>query len=221
MDQAAAATQLNVRAKTSERSSRYGSTSSVLHEVTCFHGDFITIKDLSTQLGDRGFGMLLFLFALPNTIPLPLPGISTITGLPLIFIAAQLMLGKSSVWLPNWLANKQIPMGTLRLSLQKLLPWVVKLEKFVKPRLDVITTRNFERFAGGIIFVLAVLLALPVPLGNLPLGIAMAVLALGLTERDGFVMITGWLLTVLALCFFVMLVRGYLWIFWQLISGFF
>lgn len=69
--------------------------------------------------------------------------------------------------------------------------------------------------------ILALLIALPIPLDNLPLGIAMAVLALAITERDGIVMITGWLFTIFALCFFTALVSGYALIFWKLVSGLF
>lgn len=219
MDQAAVSTHLMAPSTAKTRSSRYRSTSDILHDFVGFHGETISIRDLSAQLGDRGFGLMLLLFALPNTIPLPIPGISTLTSLPLIFFAAQLCLGKERIWIPRWLADRQIPMSSLRLFIQKSLPWLRRLEKFVKPRLDKITTRSFERFAGGLMLVLALLIALPIPLGNLPLGIAMAVLSLAIIERDGVVMITGWLFTIFALCYFAALISGYAWGIWQLISG--
>lgn len=221
MDQTATATRLMVPSKAKVRSSRHRSTSDILHDVVGFHGETISIRDLSAQLGDRGFGLMLLLFSLPNTIPLPIPGVSTLTSLPLIFFSAQLCLGKERIWLPNWLADRQIPMSSLRPLIQKSLPWLMKLEKLVKPRLDKITTRSFERLAGGLMLILALLIALPIPLGNLPLGIAMAVLALAITERDGIVMITGWLFTIFALCYFSALISGYAWVIWQLVSGLF
>lgn len=221
MDQAAAATRLMVPPTAKARSSRHRSTSDILHDVVGFHGETISIRDLSAQLGDRGFGLMLLLFALPNAIPLPIPGVSTLTSLPLIFFGAQLALGKERIWLPHWLADRHIPMNSLRPLIQKSLPWLMKLEKVIQPRLDKITTRRFERLAGGLILVLALLIALPVPLGNLPLGIAMAVLALAITERDGIVMITGWLFTIFALCYFTALISGYAWVIWQLVSGLF
>ena len=221
MDQATTASQIIVLPTMNERGSRYQSTSSILHELKGFHGDSISISDIAAQLGDRGFGLMHLLFALPNTIPLPIPGVSTVTGMPLIFFASQLCLGRQRIWLPGWVANRQIPMSKLRPLIQKSLPLLVRLEKMVKPRLDKITTRNFERFAGGLILLLALLIALPIPLGNLPLGIAMAVLALAITERDGIVMITGWLFTVFALCYFTALISGYAWVIWQLVSGLF
>lgn len=198
-----------------------GSTSNILREFTQLDAETITIGDVSAQLGERGFGILLLLLALPNTIPLPIPGMSTITGLPLIFLAGQRMLGKERIWMPRWIADRQIPTGGLRASIEKILPWLMKLENVVRPRFEVLTTGKYERFAATLIFILAALIALPVPFGNLPLGIAMAVLALAICERDGIVMITGWLFAIIGLCFFAALIHGYAWVWWQLVSGFF
>lgn len=221
MDQTATATRLMAPSQAKTRSSRHRSTSDILHDIVGFHSETISIRDLSGQLGDRGFGLMLLLFSLPNTIPLPIPGVYTLTSLPLIFFSAQLCLGKERIWLPNWLADRQIPMSSLRPLIQKSLPWLMKLEKLVKPRLDKITTRSFERLAGGLMLILALLIALPIPLGNLPLGIAMAILALAITERDGIVMITGWLFMIFALCYFAALISGYAWVIWRLVSGLF
>lgn len=221
MDQTTAATRVMALAHTTSHTHHQRSTSAIFQELANFQGEAILLRDLSERLGDRGFGLMLLLFALPNTIPLPIPGISTITSLPLIFFSAQLCLGKDRLWLPRWLAERQIPMSTLRPLIQKSLPWLIKLEKVVKPRFHKITTRRFERLAGGLMLLLAILIALPVPLGNLPPGIAIVVLALAITEQDGKLMITGWLFTIFALCYFTALVSGYAWMVWRLVSGLF
>lgn len=210
-----------VRSPKKVRNSLHRSTSDILREVIEFDGDTMSIRDLSAQLGDRGFGLILLLFSLPNAIPLPIPGISTVTSLPLIFFSAQLCLGKERIWLPRWLADRKIPINGLRPLIQKSLPLLVKLEKVIKPRLDAITTRRFERLAGGLMLILALLIALPIPLGNLPLGVSMAVLSLAITERDGIVMITGWLLTIFSLFFLAALIKGYAWIVWRMVSRLF
>lgn len=203
------------------RCSRYRSTSDIIRELAAYEGAAIRISDLSERLSDRGFGFMLLLFALPSAIPIPIPVVSMLTSLPLLFFAVQLCLGKERIWLPHWLADRHIPMISLRRLIQKSLPLLMRLEKVVKPRLDTITTRQFERLAGMLILLLAFLIALPVPLGNFPLGVAIVFLALAISERDGVMMITGWLFTVFALCFFAALVAGYGWILWQLVGGLF
>ncbi|MBN9010426.1 MAG: exopolysaccharide biosynthesis protein, partial [Rhizobiales bacterium] len=49
----------------------------------------ILISRLVEAFADRAFGALMFIFALPNVIPMP-PGTSAILGFPLVVIAAQL-----------------------------------------------------------------------------------------------------------------------------------
>lgn len=207
------------QARRKRRPSRHRTTSEILSDIVTSEAQSVDMRGLTAKLGERSFGLALLLFALPNSLPLPIPGISTLTSLPLIFFSAQLCFGHKTLWLPAWLARRTISMSSMRPVVQKALPWLRRLEKVVKPRLDTLTTRRFERLAGGIILLLAVLLALPIPLSNLPLGIAITTLALAITERDGRAMITGWIFAILALCFFVALLSGYTWILWRVLSS--
>ncbi len=198
--------------------SQYRTTSSILNEIVHEKHSLFSISELSERLGDRGLGIILLLLALPNTIPLPIPGISTITGIPLIFFAAQLCFGSQKLWLPECIGGRKVNMASLQPFFQRALPFMLFLERFIKPRLDSITTIRFERIAGGFILLLACLIALPIPLGNLPLGIAITILALAITERDGVLMIIGWIFTFLALSFFLLLVSGYIWLVLQALN---
>jgi hypothetical protein len=111
-------------------------------------------------------------------------------------------------------------MEKLRKIIHIGLKGLAHIEKISKPRLDILTTRHYERLAGMIIFVLAFLMALPIPLGNFPLGVAITVLALAITEQDGLLMIIGWIASVLALLFFFTLINGYAWLLWEMLSKF-
>lgn len=66
----------------------------------------VSIGDIFEALGDRAFGALILIFALPNIVPTP-PGTSAITGAPLVFLAAQLMLGWQP-WLPGWITKRSL-----------------------------------------------------------------------------------------------------------------
>jgi hypothetical protein len=66
----------------------------------------ISIGDLATALRDRAIGALILVFALPNTIPMP-PGVSSILGAPLLFLTAQLALGRNP-WLPKFIADRSM-----------------------------------------------------------------------------------------------------------------
>ena len=194
-------------------------TSSILREIASGGEGAITIGSLSEKLGDRGFGLILLIFAIPNAIPILIPGASAITGLPLIFLAAQLCLGRQKIWLPHFIAKREIKMGMLKKFVDIALPCLLKLEKISKPRVDLLTTPKFERIAGIIIVILAFLIALPIPFGNFPLGVAITILALAITEQDGMLMIIGWICSILAVFFLFALVNGYAWLVWQMVSN--
>lgn len=203
----------------SSNKSGHCKTSSILREIASGSLEVVTIGSLSEKLGDRGFGLLLLIFAIPNAIPLPIPAASAITGLPLIFLAAQLCLGRQKIWLPHFIAKREIKMAMLKRFVDIALPFLLRLEKVSSPRINILTTPKFERIAGIIIVVLAFLVALPIPFGNFPLGVAMTILSLAITEQDGALMMIGWISTILALCFLYALVNGYAWLVWQMISN--
>jgi len=72
---------------------------------------YASLGDLRDALGDRGFGVLLFIFALPNLMPVNIPLLSALLGAPLVLLAAQLTYGRHKPWLPQWLTRQSIPFG--------------------------------------------------------------------------------------------------------------
>src|SRR3546814_1398086 len=65
-------------------------TSDVLRRfIADFPGDRVSVADLTAALGDRAYGVLLFVFALPNLMPVNLPGVSSVLGVPLILLRSE------------------------------------------------------------------------------------------------------------------------------------
>lgn len=151
----------------------------------------LTLGDIVKALGERGFGALILLLAAPNVIPLP-PGSSFIFGVPLVFITAQLMIKQNKVWLPQKLMNTKVGGGRLPYLLQKLVPYVVKVEKFLKPRGTLLTSTLGERLAGLAGLFCAIVLLLPIPGANMAPALALCCFALGLIEQDDLAMAGGW-----------------------------
>lgn len=152
----------------------------------------MTLGDVVRALGERGFGALILLFAAPNLIPLP-PGSSFVFGVPLVFITAQLMIGQDKVWLPKRLNDAKLGGGRLLHLLQRLVPYVVKVEKLLKPRGTLLTSSLGERFTGLAGLFCAIVLLLPIPGANMAPAFALCCFALGLIEQDGVAMAGGWL----------------------------
>lgn len=151
-----------------------------------------TIGELADSLGERAFGALMFIFAVPNAIPMP-PGTSAILGLPLVILTWQVLMGRQSLWLPQAIRKRRISREMLERFVGKVTPIMAKLERVLKPRLGAVVTSNLaERMIGLVAFPLALILFLPIPFGNIPPALAIACLALGLAERDGLAVLVGY-----------------------------
>ncbi|HTJ97261.1 MAG TPA: exopolysaccharide biosynthesis protein [Rhodocyclaceae bacterium] len=162
-------------------------------------GGPISLALLAQVLGNRSTGALLLFLALPMVLPIPAPGISVVFGVPLTLISAQLLFGRQTLWLPRQLANRSISREQLEAYIKRATPAVHKMEKLVKPRLVPLTRGIALRIVGTMCLVLALIITLPVPLGHLVPGTAISVMALGLIERDGLMILAGLLIGGLAL----------------------
>lgn len=168
-------------------------TSTLLLAFTAHHThERVYLNDLARLLGNRSFGFLLLLFALPNTLPIiGIPGVSTLTGIPLAIVALQMMMGLPEPKLPAWVAERSLYRDDFRRIIDAIIPWLRKLERLTKPRWLGVTGPVGERWLGAFCLLLAAVLVLPIPLGNLPPAVAVTLVALGLIEKDGVFIALG------------------------------
>jgi hypothetical protein len=153
-----------------------------------------TIGTLVDSLGERAFGALMFIFAVPNAIPTP-PGTSSILGLPLIILTWQLMIGRQSMWLPEAIRKRRISREVLESFVSWIMPIMGKLERVLKPRFGLVVSSDLsERLIGLVTFALSLVLFLPIPLNNMLPAAAISCIALGLAERDGVAVGAGYVL---------------------------
>ena len=172
--------------------------SSILWELAAdTQRERIAIRDLLVALGDRATGALIFIFAFPNVLPTP-PGTSTILGAPLVFLAAQLMLGKAP-WLPGFVANRSMTRADFLLLVKRIIPWLQRAENLLRPRFTGLAVPPMEHVIGLLSLLLAILLVLPIPLGNVLPALAISLMALGVLERDGLWVLSGLAVSVAAI----------------------
>jgi len=172
--------------------------SAVLRQLAAEPGrERVSVQDLFAALGDRALAALLFIFAVPNIIPSP-PGLSTVLGVPLLFLSTQLLLGRKA-WLPVLVARRSMARADFEGLLSRVLPWLERAEKLLKPRFSGLALPPMEYLVGLVCLTLAVILVLPIPLGNIPPAFAIALMALGILERDGVWVLAGLSVTFLSL----------------------
>ncbi len=149
----------------------------------------LTVADLLDRMYDRAHTALLVLFALPNILP-SIPGTSAITGIPLVYLSMQMVLGRKP-WLPKFIANRAFSRDSLAAMLQRSKPYLERAERYLRPRLPALTNPTAERVVGVLMVVLALAVLLPIPFGNMLPSLAIICFSLGLMQKDGVWIIAG------------------------------
>ena len=171
---------------------RAGSVSALLQDFAKeWKDERVTVGDLVDAMEQRGHGMAMLVLSLPMLLPITPPGVSAVVGLPTVFVAMQLILRQLHVWLPGFLRRRSIVTEKFRTMIGKTVPYVARVEKLLKPRLSFLTESIAEAVIGVAVLFFALLLVLPIPFTNIPLGLAIALLSMGLITRDGIAMLIG------------------------------
>jgi hypothetical protein len=195
-------------------------TSHLLRDFVTSHPEpRISLGALRDALGDRGFGVLLFIFALPNLVPVNIPLLSAVLGLPLVLLAAQLTYGRHKPWFPRWLTARSFPREGFANVVLRSLPYLERAERLLRPRLTVLLSWTGERLIGLAILVLALVLALPIPFANWLPACAIAIIGLAIVEKDGLAVLVGLAVGVASLVVAAAVVIGLIKAFLLLFSG--
>lgn len=149
-----------------------------------------SLRDIIDQLDESAFGAGLFLLALPCCIPF-LYGVPQIVSLPMMALAAQMVMGKERPWMPDKFAGRMIDRKGLSQTAKGGRKWLGWIEIFSKPRLTFITGRRSERVVGLMLVFFCASILLPIPLTNTVPAFAVALAAFGLINRDGLLVIIG------------------------------
>ena len=150
----------------------------------------ISVGDLLVALRDRALGALILVFAATNVLPTP-PGTSTVLGIPLIFLTAQLAIGREAPWLPRWIAERSLDRVRFAAVVERLGPWLARAERLFRPRLGILTSGPAKQVLGVLCLLLSGVLVLPIPLGNMLPALAICLIALAVLERDGVAVALG------------------------------
>ena len=173
----------------------------LLHDTLNQHvGEKISFGEIVDHLKDKGLALLIAVLAFPVALPIPTPpGFSTLFGVPLCILTAQLIYRSEHPWLPMWLRNRKIKIEIFRGFVNKAEPFLIKVAKFLKPRNPSMLTESSERIVGVLAFLCSVSIALPILFGNAVPSAAIFIMALGIMYRDGLSVIVGMITAVIGL----------------------
>ena len=173
-------------------------TSEVLATLAHGEGERVTFGEILLGLRHRALGFATLIFSLPCCLPMP-PGIPTVCGIALVIIALNLIAMRQRLWLPEAVARKTVARSDLNRMVVRATPLMRRLERYCRPRLPGVTESVGKVVVGLVILVLGFVMILPIPfVGNMPPAIAASVIALGMTERDGLIVVIGLVVSVAA-----------------------
>ncbi|MCO5734026.1 exopolysaccharide biosynthesis protein [Rhizobium sp. SSA_523] len=171
-------------------------------------GDTITLRDLMEEVGEQGLLLLCALASLPFLIPVSIPGVSTVFGAAIILVSLAIALNRLP-WLPKKILDRNLDTAKLVPALTKGSRIVSKIDRYLKPRLSALTATAFVNrlnalgiTAGGVLLLFPLGL---VPFSNTLPAIAILLLATGMMQRDGLMILGGYLFLIITLVYFTVL----------------
>ncbi|MEO1365263.1 MAG: exopolysaccharide biosynthesis protein [Pseudomonadota bacterium] len=153
-------------------------------------GDAVTLDWIMAQLHERAFGLFLLVLALPCCIPF-LYGLPQIVALPLMFVSAQMLLGRRVPWLPGKLSARTVSTDGLGTLSRRSGPWLKRIEAVSRPRLSALTHAPIDRLVGLALVLFSASILVPLPGTNTVPGLAVVIVAMGLLQRDGILVLLG------------------------------
>lgn len=174
------------------------SASQVLKAVRAeTRGDKVAVGDVLDGASARVYGLALMLFALPEALPLPIIGLTAVVAIPLAIMSVWLVLFGTGRKLPRWIRRRTLRRSWLEAGIPKATRWLEWLEKFSRPRMPGWADRG--RLSDVVCLLLTIMLALPIPFGNIAPALCIACIGFGILQRDGAVVAASPALSALTL----------------------
>jgi hypothetical protein len=145
----------------------------------------LKFRDLAESFGVRGFAFLLLVFSSLNLAIFMVPGLSILFGIPMVFLAAQMALGKKTPFLPEFALERKVNGRAMRAGMEKASMLMKGAEKVVKPRFLFMFGAFLDKFNCVLALFMAVLVSIPIPFVNILPTFGVAVLSVGIIQRDG------------------------------------
>lgn len=170
----------------------------------------LSLKQLIDSMGEQSFGIILLFLSLPSAMPIPAPGFSTPFGIMCILIAMQLLLRRKTPYLPEKVLHKEFQAKTGKLMLAFMIKNLRLIERFIKPRLSLFLN---QQLIATLILILAIIMALPIPLTNSAPALNILIFSIAMIENDGLLALLASimalvLITVYFVSFYIIVVYG-------------
>lgn len=156
--------------------------------------DGVRLGALLNAVGRRSYGPLLLVIGLFAVSPITvIPGMTWLAAFLTGIVAGQMALGLPRPWLPKRALETKIPRKLLNVGLHRGRPWAERIDKVLKPRLEFLAAPPFVNLIA-LICIAAALVTIPlslIPIAPILPSIAILLFGLGMTAKDGLLLLLG------------------------------
>jgi hypothetical protein len=159
----------------------------------------ISFGDILEEVKERSFGLWLLLAGLIALAPLigDIPGITTILAVFIFLTAAQMLMRRRTIWLPNWLTGRSASKEKIHNVIGSMYRPARLIDRYIRPRLTVLVHASGTRAIALVCLAIALLMPFMevVPFSASGAGLALSAFGLGLMARDGLLVLAAYVCT--------------------------
>ena len=157
----------------------------------------VSMRAMAQAHGPEAHGTLLLLLAMPCL--LPVPGVGMVLGVRMAALAVTMWRGHCAPCLPQRVAELELPRHWAQRVLVGLASACALAGRRARARLSHLAISGRRSATALAVGLMAGIVVMPIPFGNLLPALALVLIGLGLVFRDGLAVILGLLMSGLAL----------------------
>ncbi|MGM9513615.1 exopolysaccharide biosynthesis protein [Roseateles sp. DB2] len=156
----------------------------------------VSMQAMAQAHGPEAHGALLLLLAMPCL--LPVPGVATALGMGLAVLAVAMWRGRCASDLPKHVAALELPRHWAQRVLVGLASAYALAGRHARARLSHLASAGRRSGLALVVGMMAAIIVMPIPFGNVLPAMALSFIGLGLVFRDGLAVLMGLLVACLA-----------------------
>jgi hypothetical protein len=167
----------------------------------------MTLRSFLKLVGERGRLITCMILAAPFLIPISIPGTGVVIGIIILIISTSILVDKYYL-VPERLLNRKMSYKNLIKVLNACFKMLIHLEKYMKPRLHVMTNRRIMNTANSVLLVFSSFLfivPLPIPLTDTLPALGIFFLSAGMLECDGYIILAGYVMVIITTIYFILM----------------
>ena len=153
----------------------------------------VSMRAMAQAHGPEAHGTLLLLLAMPCL--LPVPGVGTVLGLGMAALAVTMWRGHCVPCLPQRVAELELPRHWAQRVLVGLASAYVLAGRHARARLSHLASAGRRSTIALAVGLMATIVVMPIPFGNLLPALALVFIGLGVVFRDGVAVVVGLLMS--------------------------